>query len=285
MSHFFQDEAQYYVKWKNYPCDFNTWEPICNLTGCREMIKYYKAIKGSKVKVNEHILSYFVRDLTSRRPYDLLTMTKVCALFYGTSVKYVDSLKLSLSQMKNKVREILDLPPTRLHKIKNELFRIMKFGEERKSVLIDLKEWQDKINASMPSKFSYIKVENHVDLETAPTDFDFVHDYVSSVVTPREEALVFCTCTDCLKEKNGCCPNDSEGLFAYNRFKRLVLEPGYPIFECSKKCHCSMDCPNRVVQHGQKVSFFYFSQVETCLLISLLLRDAVCIYVILLCYI
>lgn len=42
---------------------------------------------------------------------------------------------------------------------------------------------------------------------------------------------------------------------AYNKSKRVVVKPGTPIYECNKKCKCSMDCTNRVVQLGPSKDF------------------------------
>lgn len=241
------------MKWKNYSTGSNTWEPSYNLTGCQESINFYCALKSSKL--SSHVLEYFIRDLTSRKPYDILSLTKVCALSSNTTEDYVNSLKLTTAQLKIKAKELLNFKYKKQYQIKNKLFEIMQFAEERKQVLIDLKEWETEINSKNES--AYIEVENNVDLETAPSNFRFIHDYISSIVETPEEPVTFCQCDDCYGNRKSCCPRDSEGMFAYSRYRRLMLEPGYPIYECNKYCKCGSDCMNRVVQHGQKVSGQY----------------------------
>lgn len=221
------------------------------------MIEIYHAVKKNTRKpITKSILNYFIRDLISRKPYDILTLIKVSALCSGTSEKYVHSLKLPLKDLKNKAKEILTYPNKKLKKMEDKLYEIIKIGEARKRVLVNLKEWEDDINAADPGS-ALVSVENNVDLETCPKDFKFIQDYINTVisinVTP--EPVTFCSCKeDCYNTRDDCCPNDSEGRFSYNRYKRLVLQPGYPIFECNDKCSCPKTCTNRIVQHGQKVS-------------------------------
>lgn len=38
-------KLQYWVKWKNYPDDQNTWEPIANLTNCKDRIDEFERQK------------------------------------------------------------------------------------------------------------------------------------------------------------------------------------------------------------------------------------------------
>lgn len=222
------------------------------------MIEIYHAVKKNTKRISKSILNYFIRDLISRKPYDILTLIKVCALCSGTSEKYVHSLKLPLKDLKNKAKELLTYSTKKLKKLEDKLFEIIKVGEARKRVLINLKEWEDDINAGDPGS-ALVSVENNVDLEKCPKDFKFIQDYINTItsinVTP--EPVTFCSCKeDCYRTRNDCCPNDSDGRFAYNRYKRLILEPGYPIFECNDKCSCPKTCTNRIVQHGQKVCFF-----------------------------
>lgn len=47
--------------------------------------------------------------------------------------------------------------------------------------------------------------------------------------------------------------NNENNLFPYNKWGRLRVDVGHPIYECNKKCTCSQECTNRVVQKGRKV--------------------------------
>lgn len=48
------------------------------------------------------------------------------------------------------------------------------------------------------------------------------------------------------------------GRFPYDDNGRLILEEGYPIYECNSKCGCSKSCTNRVLQNGVKVKLEVF---------------------------
>lgn len=48
------------------------------------------------------------------------------------------------------------------------------------------------------------------------------------------------------------------GRFPYDDNGRLVLEEGYPIYECNKNCSCSESCPNRILQGGVKAKLEVF---------------------------
>eukprot|EP00795_Rhopilema_esculentum_P002403 gene2404-18050_t len=57
----------------------------------------------------------------------------------------------------------------------------------------------------------------------------------------------------------GCsCASTDGSSFAYDRAKRILIEPGLPVFECRKTCKCSKACPNRVVQQGRTVKVMIF---------------------------
>ncbi|XP_055930546.1 histone-lysine N-methyltransferase SUV39H2-like isoform X2 [Argiope bruennichi] len=246
----------YLVKWQNYALKYNTWEPDYHLIGCQDMIAYYEDLNSSSCELSKSMLVYFIRELTTRKPYDILTLTKLLSLINDTSEDEINKLKLSFTQMKHKVKEIMGRSLSNFTKIKQRLINLMKFSEMRKRVLINLKEWEKDLNTHNPAP--YIEVENNVDLEEAPTGFKFIHDYVTTSVTINEEPVAFCSCNNCFENKNSCCPLDSDAHFAYNKYRRLQLHPGYPVYECNKLCKCGKDCINRVVQNGQKVKVAIF---------------------------
>ncbi|GBL76958.1 Histone-lysine N-methyltransferase SUV39H1 [Araneus ventricosus] len=251
-----EGETFYLVKWKNYEMKYNTWEPDYHLVGCQDLISYFEDLNSSSGKLSRNMLVHFIRELTTRKPYDTLTLIKLLSLINGTSEDEIDKLKLTFTQMKHKARETLEFSFSKLIRVKQKLLDLMKFSEERKSVLVKLKEWEREINAFNPAP--YIEVENNVDLEEAPADFQFIHDYITTSVTINEEPVAFCSCDNCFENKNSCCPLDSDAHFAYNKYRRLQLLPGYPVYECNKMCKCGKDCSNRVVQNGQKVKVAIF---------------------------
>ncbi|XP_054711420.1 histone-lysine N-methyltransferase SUV39H2-like [Uloborus diversus] len=258
-----EGEILYLVKWMSYHSRRNTWEPEYHLTGCKELVNYYDAMKDSNTKLNRKLLTFFINEITSRKPTDILTLTKLCALFSKQTEEFVNSLKLTSRQLKEKVKEVLEYSSNKLQKISVGLLELMRFYEKRKWVLLTTQEWEEEINSNVDPS-SYIKVENNVDLEFPPFEFKFISDYTSTSATLNQDPVAFCKCTDCLENQDDCCPNDSEGYFAYNKNRRLKLQPGYPIFECNKFCSCDHTCINRVVQYGSKIKFSIFKTANGC---------------------
>ena len=121
-----------------------------------------------------------------------------------------------------------------------------------------LKEWEQKLNCISIDP-APIRVENDVDLEGPPENFQYIVDYKAGEgIDIPQDPLVGCECTDCLHNKKGCCPSACGAEFAYYRYKRVRVPKGSPIYECNKRCLCGAECPNRVVQQGRKhkVSIF-----------------------------
>ena len=128
----------------------------------------------------------------------------------------------------------------------------------RLEVKTALKNWEIEINR-INGDTAPIIVENDVDLEGPPDNFTYISDYkVGQGITIPDDPLVGCECDDCLDNKKGCCAANAGAAFAYYKHKRVRLPPGYPIYECNRRCDCGINCPNRVVQFGRKfrVSIF-----------------------------
>ncbi|GAB2282529.1 hypothetical protein Dimus_017070 [Dionaea muscipula] len=47
--------------------------------------------------------------------------------------------------------------------------------------------------------------------------------------------------------------NPMRGRFSYDDDGRILLEEGYPVYECNYMCKCSEDCSNRILQNGVRV--------------------------------
>ncbi|XP_031270722.1 histone-lysine N-methyltransferase SUVR5 isoform X6 [Pistacia vera] len=48
------------------------------------------------------------------------------------------------------------------------------------------------------------------------------------------------------------------GRFAYDQRGRIIVEEGYLVYECNRRCSCNKSCPNRVLQNGVCVKLEVF---------------------------
>ena len=138
---------------------------------------------------------------------------------------------------------------------RTKAYRVMR--EETQKAL---KEWENRLNMinADPGK---ITVENLVDLEGPPDNFEYINDYrAGEGITIPQDPMVGCECPNslCIGNKKQCCGHSSGSEFAYNAYKRLRVPFGTPVYECNSRCICDADCPNRVVQHGRKFKLCIF---------------------------
>jgi len=49
-----------------------------------------------------------------------------------------------------------------------------------------------------------------------------------------------------------------QGRFAYDENSKVILQEGYPIYECNSLCTCEASCPNKVLQQGLLVKLEIF---------------------------
>ncbi|XP_076313462.1 histone-lysine N-methyltransferase SUV39H2-like isoform X2 [Tachypleus tridentatus] len=268
-----QGEEKYLVKWKNWHDDFNTWEPLKNLIGCQKLLKKFLGNRENtrKRKVSEDScidseklkFRNLISTICKSSPDDLATILKLRGItlsdFYNSNLSAKKIKKDLLLTVSGTMKENATTMMKHLE-IENSFgseSALIAFTEKRKEVLLQLKEWERDINEL--SDGAPIIVENHVDTEGPPENFTYITDYKPSegIVIP-EDPLVGCECDSCFESQKNCCSTQSGGLFAYNRYGYLKVEPGVPIYECNKRCKCGRTCPNRVVQHGRKVKLAIF---------------------------
>ena len=128
--------------------------------------------------------------------------------------------------------------------------------EKRKEQLARLKEWEKEINV-IDKGSAKLVVENDVDLEGPPRQMKYINAYKPSqgIVIPDDPPLG-CECEggSCeLRNEKTCCPSMNGHIFPYNKYGKLRIHVGAPIYECNKRCKCGPNCSNRVVQKGRKV--------------------------------
>lgn len=154
----------------------------------------------------------------------------------------------SFDDLARKYRGIYKLNLT----VKKRTKRTVPFCEEEHSKLVDWENSINKICAADP----VIAVENFVDNEGPPKDFTYIRKSITStqadsLINFDTSFLVPCECSRGMCTKRSClCPKNSNGTYAYDKLKRILLEPGSPVYECNKLCKCGDECTNRVIQKG-----------------------------------
>ena len=117
-----------------------------------------------------------------------------------------------------------------------------------------LKKWEVDINRLSRENVKLL-VENKTDLEGPPTQMQYGNQNkpAEGIVIP-DDPIVGCECPEGQCHTGNCCPSNADAPFPYNRFGKICVRPGTPIYECNKRCQCGPSCCNRVVQKGRKVS-------------------------------
>lgn len=273
-----RDKCQdwYFIKWKGWESEFNTWEPYSNLTGCQELIDDFHLER----RKNNHINSSCKRKLNpddEARKEKLQTVyklfTEICkpstkdlaTLFKLKGITLTDFEK-SGSNVKKLKRDLKSMFSDILYKGNEKALNkleercdsnLIEFARKRREVLELLKKWETEINRK--SETCRILVENNVDLEGPPQNFTYITDYKAGEgIEIPDDPLIGCECRNCYENQKNCCSMQSGGNFAYNRYGYLKVPKGTPIYECNKRCKCRDDCLNRVVQKGRQIKLAIF---------------------------
>lgn len=257
----FKNQMFYLVKRKNRSINYGEWEPAEKLMGYANVLYYQQVMMNSLEILNEEMISFFVNDLVTRQPQDILTITKLLGVIYGCTEEVIGSLRLTFADLKAKALKVPDIPVERLNKKRKSLRHVMRFSEDRKRVLNACAEWEEKINCVSPA---CVRVENDVDLEEPPANYRYINDYESSYVDLTPKPVVHCDCDDCFERRATCCAQSLGGSFAYDDQGRVLLPQGFEIYECNRLCKCGPDCPNRVVQRGPMIKLCIFRTSNGC---------------------
>ncbi|GLG92955.1 Histone-lysine N-methyltransferase Su(var)3-9 [Gryllus bimaculatus] len=252
----------YMVKWKNWDSKFNTWEPIEHLNNCGESLqKYFAKINGTRVITEEDIMAYSNTLVSpTKESLEILMAT----LIHKGKLKYVVP---SETDVRKTLSLLLSVPefarnPETVEKVQKDLM-LRALHKRRTNQLLSLKEWESEINRSANDP-SLIIVENNVDLELRPANFHYINDYIPGKgVTIPDDPPIGCNCQLC-DSRTLCCGKQSGSSFAYNSNGILRVPIGTPIYECNKKCSCSKECINRVVQKGPNVKLSIFRTSSGC---------------------
>ncbi|XP_031779783.1 histone-lysine N-methyltransferase SUV39H2 isoform X2 [Nasonia vitripennis] len=240
----------YLIKWKNWSADYNTWEPVKNLTNCAELLKEFE---DGRLKLLERFQKYsnFYPDTSviERHMLDLFRQgKKIDSSLINTDHLY-EKIKMFFSINNKKTKTLAE-------NIKENILHMLVYNS-RTEQLASLKDWENEMNSITKGNPS-IKVENLVDLERAPQEFLYIDDYLpgSGVIIP-EEPPIGCECSIC-DSKTKCCYAMCDGSLPYTSARRIRVPPGTPIYECNKRCICPDNCQNRVVQRGSQMKLCVF---------------------------
>ncbi|VDO50853.1 unnamed protein product [Schistosoma margrebowiei] len=201
--------------------------------------------------------------------------------------------KLFSSQISQGIIESISLkrPPSVADLLPVSTKRIRLSRKDKQVLDSALSAFQQKLN-TVYSNEAPITVENSVDSECPPVEFQPIPDYLpgQDVFLPTK-APIGCECTmdnldqlelakirkgdgnsspviyPCwINKRRSCCAVRAGAVPPYDKRKRLVAPPGHPVYECNSLCvhltlficPCDSSCPFRVVQLGRKVPLCVF---------------------------
>ncbi|KAG8035960.1 hypothetical protein G9C98_003086 [Cotesia typhae] len=281
------DEVIYYIKWKNWSSNNNTWEPVSNLTDCSALIEAYEKnqidlLNKFRELENFHPTSVdvenYMKQLIKRHRsvnninFNNDELINNCKIYFrikdddNNETKTSDANSLDDASniqeaSKNKANNMInckEIPDIKsiTEKIKAAILSLM-YSTARREQLDSLNDWKREINSITNGK-PIIGIENNVDLELAPTDFFYIEDYLpgAGVIIP-DEPPIGCECTSC-NANSDCCFQQNDSLFPYTNACRVRVPTGTPIYECNKRCRCNDQCSNRVVQRGSHLNLCIF---------------------------
>lgn len=270
-------KGMYKVRWEGWAEEHDTWEVVANLEDCTEKLKEFYF---ERLKQRENATPSQKRFLEV--PPDPRSSHEKCSDFADTvcpppcmsvaeqfmkereanPVKMWPYYKLkstleSMSRRKNP-------PESKLNELKMQLMlkHVKNLTTDQQ---VRLKDWEREVN-SLDSEVAKISVENSVDLEGPPRYMTYINEYKTTegIIIP-DDPPIGCECSACdIKNERSCCPGSNGHAMAYNKYGKLRIPVGSPIYECNKKCQCGSECFNRVVQKGRKIKLCVYRTPNGC---------------------
>ncbi|XP_058449464.1 histone-lysine N-methyltransferase Su(var)3-9-like isoform X1 [Malaya genurostris] len=242
------------IKWRGYSTNSNTWEPLNNIATCdfiNEFLQYqiesyqdtideireeFRQSEGYQEKLALQEAKPFQEILKDYENFDHKSFDSDLILF----------AKIRSNGSKNK--RIYD-------RLLSKIWQEMSY-RKRHEQLVKIKQFENMINEFEPS--SKIVVENLEDLDVPQENFKYIKENLAGEgVEIPDDPPYGCECEQC-GYRSECCGKMAGSRFAYNSKKRLNVSPGTPIYECNKRCRCTAECTNRVMQNGRKFNVSLF---------------------------
>lgn len=247
-------EHFYLIKWKNWSRGFHSWEKYNVLYECQDLIfNYWQAkyieLNTKCIDISKNITKQVdgLRLMLSRK-----IITKIYELYRnetGLSLPIINTddltnllhgLDIENEQVRSNREKTL--------KISLATVALSYFLHEQLSLF---KVYETAINTLINTY--KIKVENNNDLEGPPDFFTYSTECILKNISISDDPPIGCNCkNNC--ESGFCCNAMAGNSAPYNSNKILIVPLGRPIYECNKKCKCTSDCINRVVQFGCKIN-------------------------------
>uniref|UniRef100_T1K3C0 Histone-lysine N-methyltransferase n=3 Tax=Tetranychus urticae TaxID=32264 RepID=T1K3C0_TETUR len=281
----------YLIKWKDWEEVYNSWEPLEHLTGASLLLREFhlarKAAKNSSLSYETFIkFRSTIENLISPSFGDEAVILKITQ----TPLTHYRYTKSHFKNLKDKIRDLCSpllncfengitaknyaalieclIEKLGINREFGDFTGFIDFIEKRKETLNIIRKWEKELVKIETSECGVpVHVENLVDLEGPPPNFTYISKCQAdtNLIFIEEDPPLWCECTDdCYSSKDKCCPANNDATFAYTKNSRLWLPPRRPIFECNKKCKCSKDCANRVIQKGRKHRLAIFRTDNEC---------------------
>jgi len=274
-------QGMYLVSWIGWETPkYDTWETLANLTSCGEKLRefYTKRVTEREAAPSAQKRNFEVppdpRTNFERRNEFADTIcpppcqSELEAFFHRLNTHPVKEWKeVVINQCFDKVQKS-KAPNQKLKQQLKEQIMLKHVLSKKKEQQERLKEWAAEINA-IDAGHAKIAVENTADLEGPPRQMKYINQSkpAEGILIPDDPPFG-CECPGgmCdLKTEKTCCPrnNDIQD-FPYSKYGKLRITTGVPIYECNKRCQCSKDCSNRVVQKGRKVKLCIYRTENGC---------------------
>ncbi|XP_059473736.1 histone-lysine N-methyltransferase SUV39H2-like isoform X1 [Neocloeon triangulifer] len=263
---YFEKDFHYLIKWKGWPSENNTWEPEGSLGNAKKLLRaFYDRTEEEQPSRFRDIAAV----LPQLQPLEGAAAVHECKVVMKmTKADYESIFYLPAKEEPLPNHKLLQAHIKKLSKKPDEELekKVKRMILQRECVRLQfeqqkmLKDFVDELNKSEGD--TLLSIENQVDLSLPPLNFKPLNKNQPVVeVVISDDPPIGCECDVCDGTSN-CCPRLAGGKdmpheFAYHN-KLLQLPHGKPIYECNKKCKCSADCGNRVLQNGLKVRLKIF---------------------------